>query len=647
VTFAVRTITRSAAGNDIVHRPQRLDVDELVIGRSAESDVCLADLAVSLKHARVREISPGKVLVESFGSEPFSADGRFTTKAELNLADSPRLTFGSHDLVLSTGEEAGVILVDVTRQESPPEAASEKNERHIFSVAYSSFGKRPIAWILAVTAILACLAWPIFGFISNANRTIHADQQWSTGPLSKAHAFLGKNCQACHVKAFVSVRDDTCLSCHRSTANPEAAKLVAANEHNWGGPEKVSLIREHADHDRLLRATPLPNDFVGQVKAVFERQFDHNTDRCASCHLEHLADTPPKAGADARAGHPRAVPVLRETQDCASCHAKLRRSLGSTMLRDTPDWTHHPEFRPLIARTPVGQSRPAFDRISLVQQPTDYSGLIFSHQQHLSKTGGVARMAAGLGFSGPALACADCHRPDKSGKGFQRVEMTRDCASCHSLAFAPGPGGSPRMLPHGHADKVVATLRSYYGEPGGSDLGLGGRQPPGFLAQLGHMFTTPSRSDSSASAVKIRALFAPKGLCSECHTTVAPTDPGSLDFKVRPVNLTDRYLPRGDFNHNIPEHKHDSAGNPNCESCHKASESTAANEVLLPRLSECAACHGKTKEKTPTAASGDCKECHSFHAPGMATPKPQPPAAIAAAAREKTLASTAISPREF
>lgn len=659
MTFAIRIITRSATGGDIVHRPQLFDADQLTIGRGADCEVRLPDLAVNLRHATIKQTGPGNVVVEALGAEPFEVAGKFITRAELKLSDTPKLIFGSHVLALSASDEDDSVLVDVTRMESAPEGASAANERKIFSLGSPIFGKRPVAWTLAVAALLACLVWPIVSFLSQ-DKTIHhaqtisADQQWSTGPLSKSHAFLSKNCQACHVKAFVSVRDDTCLSCHRSTANPEAARTVAANERKWGGPEKVTLVREHAAHDRLLRAMPAPKDFIGQIKVVFQRQFDHNSERCASCHLEHLADTPPKGAAAGTPALPRAIPVLRNTEDCASCHGKLRRSLGSTALRDTPDWTHHPEFRPLIARTPIGQSQPIFDRISLVQQPTDYTGLIFSHKEHLSTVGGVARMAAGLRFAGGALNCADCHRQNKGGKGFEPVKMERDCASCHSLAFAPGgPDGAPRMLPHGHPDQVIATLQNFYGGGGGMG-GAGGsaRHPPGFLAGLGRLISY--HPESGAATGKIRALFTPKGLCAECHAVVAPADAATLDYKIKPIHLTDRYLPRGDFNHDIPEHKHDAAGRPTCDNCHKAVDSEVANEVLLPRVSECASCHGKTKAKIETAASGDCVECHSFHTPGMATPKgdrgkDHPAVGIPdAATADKTVAAAgSTTPRTF
>jgi hypothetical protein len=619
VTFAVRSITRSAAGEDIVHRPQLFDAPEVTIGRGADCEIRLPDLAVSLRHATLRQTGPGQVSVASVATEPFEADGRFTTTATLDLASGPRLTFGSHMLILGLSPE-GSVLVDVTRLESAPEEASAVNENRIFSLAGSGFSKRPFAWTLVALGLALCLILPIVAFATHSNRHIHADQQWSTGPLSKSHAFLAKNCQACHVKAFVSVRDETCLACHQASTDRAVALRVAETEHSWGGPEKVALVMDHAEHDKLSRAAPLPADVVGKIKAVFARTFGHPTDRCASCHLEHLADAPLKTAAGTPAPpQPHLVPVLRATNTCAGCHAKLRESLGATALRDTPDWRHHPEFRPLTARTPMAGSQPHLTRVSLVEHPSDYSGLIFSHKMHLSTTGGVARMAAGLRYAGGALACADCHRSTKDG-GFQPVEMTKDCAACHSLAYGRGANGATLSLPHGHADKVIGTLRA-----GGylSRAGDTTRKPPGFLAQLGRMFSGGGADRAPpADPARIRALFAPKGLCVECHAAVAPTDPASLDYKIVPINQTVRYLPWGAFNHAVPEHQRDAAGKPNCQGCHAAAGADGSSDLLLPRIAECSSCHGKVKEKVATPASAECKECHSYHAPGMPTPRP-------------------------
>lgn len=627
MTFAIRTITRSVGGEDIVHRPQIIEADEVVVGRGADCDVRLADLAVSLRHARIRQTEPGRVLVESLGSEPFEVNTKFTSRAELNLADKPVLVFGSHVLTLSHSDEDGSVLVDVTKRETGPETAAEKNEDKIFSLAgaHSRFGKRPVAWTLAALALVAFLVWPVSAYLANANRHIHADQPWSSGPLSKSHAFLSRNCQACHVKAFVSVRDDACLACHQASRNPDTARQVAANEAAWGGPTMVSLVHDHAAHDLLRDAAPPPRDLNASIQAAFRMGFNHPNTRCASCHLEHLADAPIKGSAPgAAAPRARPTPVLKMVNGCADCHDKLRERLGTTTLRDTPDWTHHPEFRPLIARSPIGGMTPVLDRISLVEKPSDYTGLIFSHQTHLSPTGGVARMAAGLRLAGGGgLTCASCHRPGPGGKGFVAVEMTRDCSSCHSLAFAPGPGGAPRLLPHGHPDQVIATLEQYYGGGGGSGTPTAAEASMGFFDTVGKLFSGGGQrqAGSPVAVAKIRALFAPRGLCSECHATIAPADASSLQYRIRPIHLTERYLPWGDFDHSLPAHKQDADSRPTCDTCHRVVDSTGSSQVMLPRIEQCAACHGKTKSQTAQAASGDCAECHSYHAPGMATPK--------------------------
>jgi hypothetical protein len=94
-----------------------------------------------------------------------------------------------------------------------------------------------------------------------------------------------------------------------------------------------------------------------------------------------------------------------------------------------------------------------------------------------------------------------------------------------------------------------------------------------------------------------------------------------MDYRIRPIHLTERYLPWGDFDHSLPAHKQDAEGRPTCDTCHRVVDSTGSSQVMLPRIEQCAACHGKTKAQVAQAASGDCAECHSYHAPGMATPK--------------------------
>ena len=630
MSFTLNQVTRRAGGGDII-RTREILTNEISIGRGSDCDIQLQDLAVSLRHATLRQTGPSQVFIEASGREPFELDGKFSTNAQVAIDGEHRLVLGSHTLLLAPSDKTQVlgqprdIVITVTRNETAPTAADEDEEK-IFSISDSILGKRPMAWTFGLLVLALCLAWPIAGYIGHKNARIHADQQWSGGPLSQAHAFLGKNCAACHVKAFVAVRDDACLSCHRIGRDPAEKQRIAALNHQWGGPVAANLIRDHAAHDRLLMAAPLPPDFGGKIQAIFRRTFNHPNDRCASCHLEHIEGQGPPPAAGGKPAPIHAIPTLMTINRCADCHGKLKERLGDTLLIDTPDWGRHPDFRPMVTASP-GDPAPRFERISLDGRPTENNGLIFSHKIHLNPIGGVARMAQELGplkgYGGP-LDCAACHRPDASGKGFVPIEMVRDCSGCHSLAYAR-IGGELRMLPHGHPDQVVDALRGFYGSGGGASAAAPDttRRLPGFMedvrqamARFTARFTTPA-----AVTDGVRKVFAPGGVCAECHTVRRPSDPGSLAYGIAPVYLNDRYLPRGDFNHGVPAHNKDALGRNTCDSCHKARTSDDAREVLLPRLAACADCHGKNPKQAATSASADCAECHSYHAPGEASPK--------------------------
>ena len=622
MSFTLNQITRRAGGGEIV-RSREFPGSSLIVGRGSDCDIQLPDLAVSLRHVNLRQPSGTELAIDAMGREPFEIDGKFTTEAQVSLDHEHRLVLGSHVLAISAGAKPNDVAITVTRNETVAMAAAEDEEK-IFSIRDSILGKRAMAWTFGLLVLALCLAWPIAGFISHQNAKIHADQQWQAAPLSHSHAFLGKNCQACHVKAFVAVRDEACLACHRVGKDAADQAQVEAQNRQWGGPVSANLILNHADHHRLLIAAPLPPSLGGKIEAVFERVFNHRNDRCASCHLEHIDGKGPPPTAGAPPAPVRAIPTQITVNRCADCHGQLKERLGDTTLIDTPDWGHHPDFRPRIAVS-AGPT-PQFERVSLVMRQMEANGLTFSHKIHLSPTGGVARMAQELGplkgYGGP-LDCAGCHRPDASGKGFTPVEMVRDCSACHSLAYAR-IGGELRLLPHGHPDQVVEALRSFYssGGRGAAAQPDNSRRLPGFMedarrAMSGFVarFTTPAEVSNG-----VRQVFSPGGVCAECHTVERPMD-GSLNYRIAPVFVNERYLPRGDFNHGVPQHNKDAQGRATCTDCHAARESDDAREVLMPRISSCNDCHGKSPKTSPTAAGADCAECHSYHAPGTASPK--------------------------
>jgi hypothetical protein len=114
-----------------------------------------------------------------------------------------------------------------------------------------------------------------------------------------------------------------------------------------------------------------------------------------------------------------------------------------------------------------------------------------------------------------------------------------------------------------------------------------------------------------------------------------------------PVNLPDRFLTSGYFNHEA--HKKEK-----CTDCHAADTSKAASDLLIPDLTSCRECHlGATAVKTKKIVPSDCAMCHAYHLPagqwtGLGHPKGPAPhykpppapskakvAAVSATARQK------------
>ena len=619
MSFTINHTTQRAGGGQIV-RTKRLDARQIIVGRGADCDLQLSDLAVSLRHARLTQTGARLVSVEALSGQPFEIENDFVDHATIRLADNATLVFGAHVLTMAPGSAPDEVVVNVARARDATSSSTIDEEVRALAPGAAGWSKRAVAWMLGLVIAALCLAWPIGAFFAHQNQRLHADQQWSSGPLSRAHAFLNNDCQACHQKAFVAVGDKACLTCHRADSPLAARQAVTLRNREQGSPQAPSFVLDHAAHERLLQATPLPADLGGKLKALFERAFHHPENRCASCHREHLD---PDGRGPVAGRKPTLIPdkpTLTLVQDCAACHGQLKARLPDTNLIDTPDWNRHPDFRPLANVSLDRQgtfTKAVMGRLAPGRPWTEPNGLIFSHRLHLAPGGGVARMGQVLGAQrgyGGALECSSCHRPDATAKGFMPVEMTRDCGACHSLAFAR-TGGTLRLLPHGHPDQVVAAIRNFYSAgaspaPFAATTDLG-RRVPGDLSDS----LLQDRSSGGSAAAALRAIFSPGGACHDCHTVSSPAGGDPLAWRVAPVRLSDHYLPRARFDHSVRQHRQAEDGHERCGDCHKAETSQRSEDLLLPSIATCAACHGKDKATTPAAAAADCGECHSYHAP--------------------------------
>lgn len=569
MTFIIRQISLTADGREIV-RSATLAKPQLSLGRASENDIHLPDLALDPDHARIEQLDPRTLRIRATGTLGFDIEGRTTRATDIDTAKGAELRFGGHRITVAREDDATILTI--RRADAVSHASEEKEEAKVFSLRGLAPPKRLTAWGLVLAILIGFLAVPIYSYATRDSRNIYSvkgDGAWSSGPLSQAHHALEGKCETCHQKAFVSVRDSACQTCHKS-------------------------VHDHAPAARIAMARAEPG-IGGKLLASVASTFGKPPEgACVDCHREH-------EGAGPMQPTPQAF--------CTDCHGSLKDRLKDTKLANAGDFgTAHPQFSALVQYKP-GQ-HPSFTRASLDANPRDDSGLKFPHDIHLSKTGGVARMARTLGRDfgggdyGNALACKDCHKPTADGVRFLPVDMERDCQSCHSLAFET-IGGTVRTLRHGQPEQVVADLRAYYRSTGPAQpVALGGmaRRRPGDYAQgrvyhayFGAAATRPSRADDA-----VRAVFSKGGACYDCHTI---TNNGS--WQVTPVHQPVRYMMNGWFDHKA--HRTET-----CESCHAAPKSHDARQLLLPKLDSCRTCHGGEKSKADVPSG--CAMCHSYHA---------------------------------
>lgn len=603
MSFVVRQIALKSSGEEIVRRTV-VEEPVLVIGRDGSSGIHLPDLAVDPRHARISALDADTLLIESIGEQPFTVNGRSTTSSELEIATGAELAFGGHRITLAREAESGLPAFTVRRVEAVSESAEAIDIGSAYTLQKLLPGKRLSAWGFAALMLLAFLAVPIWSWATyqplalhkDARRPagIHGDTAWSSGTLSLAHKNLNGDCQACHVKAFVAVRDNACMTCHTQDAHQHIA-----------------------DGARLLKARGEPTGFAGFQRAVASA-FNKPAGRCVDCHTEHEG-----AGA---------MPATQQ-QFCTTCHDGLKTRLPDTKIADAADFgTAHPQFRPMLVAGIGGDGKPMFQRAVWQDGMKENTGLKFTHAQHLSKTNGIAQMVRrrpGEFATSDSLSCKDCHQTDSGGARFKPVEMEKACQSCHSLTFDE-IGGTFRTLRHGQPEQVVADLRAAFRggmPPRPASLSGMARRIPGAAAQQStaadyalavHFY--PMQSDEAVAQV-----FSKGGMCYDCHTVTRGGSAATAGFTVQKVAQNGRYYNKGWFDHK--DHRKSE-----CVTCHvKANTSNDADAVLVPGIDGqggCRSCHvGEGGAKLASAhvkepvASG-CAMCHEYHMDNGAPWKP-------------------------
>jgi hypothetical protein len=571
MAFLIRTIDFTAAGREIV-RDREIEQSSITIGRAAENAIHLPDLAVEQNHVRLDLGADGTLAAEALGTLGFGLDGRSVTSAVIDPAIGAEIQLGSSLLAIAR-DDAGRIAITIRQAESDE---GKGDALRGFALASALPSKRAMSWIFATIILAALLAIPI---ITHATRSVIPndpkseqpgqtilDSAWSTGALSVKHHKLEDNCEACHVTPFVSVRDDTCISCHKE-------------------------LGDHAEAPRLAKGMPLLSSGDAVLWAVSDMFGKEGRGSCTSCHLEHE-------------GMVRQQPATEPF--CGDCHKTLDSRLTNTSLGNAHDFGKaHPQFRPTFYDT-LGAKEPV--RVSLDKQPLEQSGLKFPHDVHMKPMGGAARMAISLAQYGAPLECKDCHSLTEDKVGFTPVKMEDACEGCHSLV-ADRAGGNFRKLRHGDVNKLREDLASI--NQGVRPALVQGRQRPGQFGQSGRYYANFGRPVNAY--VSLSRALQPGGVCTECHL---PTQRSGRPDLI-PVNLPDRFLMHGYFDHEA--HKKQE-----CTDCHAADKSNKASDLLIPDLASCRDCHlGATAAKTKKIVPSSCAMCHSYHVPaGQWSPNP-------------------------
>jgi len=573
--FLVRQISKTADGREIIRNASH-EVETITIGRDSASTIHLADLAVDMQHARITATSGTRLLVEAVGSLGFEADGRTTSRIEIDAAVGSMLRFGGHELRVAT--EDGAVVITVNRTGSVSDSSSSKEEHSLFTLKGLVPGRRSMAWSFIALVLLLCLAWPIYTYatsrgVEERGPGFHADTMWSSGKLSLAHKSLENDCQSCHVNKFEAVTDKTCMTCHKDDAH------------------------EHAKVDRLVDAREAPG-LGGKIKHWFQGGFGIPQGRCVECHTEHegAGKMPPTA-----------------QQFCSDCHGSLKDRLTDTKLGNASDFgTVHPQLQVNVTANPGGNERMT-RRVMLTGNVQEDNGLKFPHDIHLSKTNGIARMAqtmAGEQGWGASLQCKDCHEASADGTRFKPVDMEENCQMCHSLAFDQ-IGGTIRTLRHGKPDQVIADLRAFYRSTGPERpinlSGMARRRPGDYAAvETATDYNIGARAWPGQASEAIQAVFSRGGACYDCHTVT----PSATGFNVRKVFQPARYMQKGWFDHNAHNKSE-------CTECHKAGTSKSATDLLLPDLASCRTCHvgesGDALASVKKPVESSCAMCHDYH----------------------------------
>ena len=540
-------IIRRQAIGDITTQESSHSAPIIRIGRGADCDIHLPDAGIQLEHATL-ESRGDYAFIQAVGHASISVNEKVVDGIQLQVGD--RIRLGLYELKVQESIEAvdGDEALVLTCERYEPDDAVLLGKAG--TTTGSGVGAR--LGMRGLSWALGSLIFLIF-FV------------W---PIAAHYSAESRD---------VGARDTAMTAGHQPVGDwttwGRSAWLTGAvsRSHALFGDECTSCHQKAFVPVNATDCLTCHNNLQEHVRVEQFSFASLDATGCLQCHQEH-------EGNDQL--------VLNDSRLCVTCHQNLAAtSKGLVEVPDVVGFSQHPEFR-----------------VHGVKSNID-TGLKFPHNIHLDSKG-----VLNLKEESQVLVCRDCHLVEKEGTKMAFPKFEEHCAACHGLRFAfEAPD---RSMPHGDVAKAKTFIRDTYASvavKGGLRLPI--EEVPKAIRERAKTLNSKEVEMAQAlawvdkkSASVISGPFG-KGQCAECHTIIENKD-DPLAWDIVPVDPAVVSLTGARFDHALHRQV-------TCTACHDARESTAASDVLLPKIGKCQSCHGQPSAShlLPT----QCVDCHAFH----------------------------------
>ena len=523
-----------------------LDTERLSLGCGADQDIRLQSRLAGLSHAVIEQGNDGKLRIRAVAPNRILYNGRKLAESVITPGDE--FSIGNAYFKVLEAPEAYNLRLEIKEPAGRP--SKELEDALLASCnldsGRSSFSMRRAAWVLSLAIIILFFLIPLAGFVYKPlgiwlrTLPVVSDLSWNSGTISSAHSSFAADCNRCHERAFVSVQNSACTTCHKDMPH-----------HFAEGFQGVDALKSKC---------------------------------CASCHKEH-------SGSE--------VLALASHDDtlCASCHENIKATAPDSKLPNVSDFgDNHPEFQATIAIFADGKL-PSI-RIPLDQKNRllEHANLEFSHAVHLKKEGVKSPDRGNV-----KLDCANCHQPESGGKYMAKLDFESQCHECHRLNFeAEDP---KHELPHGDDHTILKYLEGYYADRAlkGDYRHLSAPQVVRERLRPGEALTTSEHLEIREWAAKyardVNYEVMRYRVCGKCHTVSLNLESNlQQSWKIEALGFNAHKFPKADFDHD--KHK-----TQDCRNCHDAEKSEHSEDVLLKGIATCRECHGGAGAKNKVAST--------------------------------------------